>query len=409
MNNYLEVIKSGDFLKIKDIFEQNKPALEGQEEAINQYNVKTHAVMTQRSRPDKTIFKPVIDESTGETRINETTGKPMTNKSSALVNRVPLPLQKIIVGRRVAFMLGNPVKYDIVYNAENPSEKTLVEYIYQIEDIAKTRYKNKELARRMMSEMEVAELWYLDEIKEDGIWAFIAQKLKITKPQYELRMKVISPVLNDNLYPLFDEYGDMVAFARGYKTKQEGKEIEHFDVYTTEFTYKYVNRGTWKLDETAPGGGKIPNLAGKIPVVYYSQRAPEWADVQGMIDRLEKVLSNHSDMNDYFGEPILAIFGELIQAINKGDSGKIIQMSENAKASFLALDSPPESIKMEIENLEKFIYALSQTANIAFSEMKALGDLSGVALELMFLDAHLAVFGKEEIFGIGIQRRVYLL
>ena len=53
-----------------------------------------------------------------------------------------------------------------------------------------------------------------------------------------------------------------------------------------------------------------------------------------MIDRLEKVLSNHSDMNDYFGEPILAIFGQLIQAINKGESGKILQLSENAKASF---------------------------------------------------------------------------
>lgn len=409
MNNYLEIIASGEVDKIKKIFEENRTKIEDQETAISQYDVSQHDVMSTTKRPDKTIFRPDIDESTGEAKINETTGKPKTTKGIAPVNRVPLPFQKIIVKRRVAFMLGNPVKYDITYNQENKSEKAIVDYVYHIEDSAKTIYKNKELARRVMSEMECAELWYLDEIKDEAAWADISKTLGVKKPAYELKMKILAPTLGDQLYPLFDQYGDMVSFARGYKVKESDKEIDHFDVYTADFTYKYANRGKWALDETAPAGGKIPNLAKKIPVIYYTQPAPEWADVQGMIDRIEKILSNHSDMNDYFGEPILAIFGELIQAIGKGESGKILQLSEESKASFLALDSPPESIKMEVENLEKFIYAMSQTPNIAFSEMKSLGDLSGVALELMFLDAHLAVLSKEETFGIGIQRRINLL
>ncbi len=412
MSKYLDIIKSENFTEIKAIFENNKPEFDySPEQALKEFNVDDHDVMNPDERKDKIIYKPVIDERTGEAKMNESTGKPEVTVTSVKVNRVPLPFQEIIVNRRVAFMLGNPVTYDVVFNEDNKKEKALVDFVYQIEDDSKTLYKNKELARRMMSEMEVAELWYLVELKDHGSWNYISQKIGIPKPKFQLKMKVLSPALKDKLYPLFDEYGDMVAFARGYELKDEkGKSVEHFDVYTAEMTYKYVNlKEGWRIDETAINGGKIPNLVEKIPLVYYPQKKPEWAKVQGMIARIEKLLSNHSEMNDYFGEPILAIFGELIQAIGKGESGKIMQLSENAKASFLALESPPESIKMEVENLEKFIYAMSQTPNIAFSEMKSLGDLSGVALELMFLDAHLAARAKEETFGVGIQRRVNLL
>ena len=412
MNNYIDVIKSGEYSKIREIFENNKPVFGdiSQESALDQYDVDGHKVMDVNERPDKTIYKPVIDEKTGGVRKNSN-GDPMVTKSTSKVNRVPLPFQEVIVTRRVAFMLGNPVTYDVVFNDEDKKQKAVIDYVYHIEDTSKTLYKNKELARRMMSEMECAELWYLTEIKEQGVWNHIVKQIGIKKPQYQLKLKILSPALKDKLYPLFDEFGDMIAFARGYELKgDEGKSIEHFDVYTAEWTYKFANlNGGWKLDSTATGGGKIPNAAKKIPVVYYSQSKPEWSKVQGMIERIEMLLSRHSDMNDYFGEPILAIFGQLIQAVNKGESGKILQLAQDAKASFLALDSPPESIKMEVENLEKFIYAMSQTPNIAFSEMKSLGDLSGVALELMFMDAHLAARAKEETFGIGIQRRVNLI
>jgi SPP1 family phage portal protein len=52
---------------------------------------------------------------------------------------------------------------------------------------------------------------------------------------------------------------------------------------------------------------------------------------------------------------------------------------------------------------------MSQTPNITFSEMKGMGAISGIALKLLFLDAHMAVKSKEEIFGTGLQRRLNLL
>lgn len=415
MATFIEIIKSEDFTEIMKIFESNKPAHMASsgytsDIAKEEYFTETHSVMRDDAehRPDKTVYKPVLN-SRGEPTINQETGKPEIAASKSKVTRVPIPFPEIIVNRRIGFMLGYPIKYDVTYDSENQNEKSLVDFFNEIEENAKMLYKNKEIARRVMSEMACAELWYLTEIKEPEFWTGVSNRLKIRKQEFELKVKILSPWLGDNLYPLFDAYGDMIAFGRGYKLKEDEKEVEHFDIYTSEFTYKYVKRDAWALDSQAVNGGKIPNSVGKIPVVYHTQEKPEWANVQKMIERLEKLLSNHGDMNDYFGEPILAIFGQLISAINKGDSGKILQLSENAKASFLALDSPPESIKMEIENLEKFIFSLSQTPNIAFSEMKSLGDLSGVALALMFMDAHLAVMAKEETFGIGLQRRANLI
>ena len=144
--------------------------------------------------------------------------------------------------------------------------------------------------------------------------------------------------------------------------------------------------------------------------MYHSQPQPEWADVETLIDRQETNISNHADMNDYFGSPILAVTGKVLGFAQKGESGKILELEHDAKANYLALASKPESIKMEQENIERLIYTMSQTPDISFEQMKTnLGNISGVALRLMFLDAHMAVKMKEEIYGIGLQRRLNLL
>jgi SPP1 family phage portal protein len=211
----------------------------------------------------------------------------------------------------------------------------------------------------------------------------------------------------------------MIAFARSYKLKEEdNKDVDHFDVYTNDYEYRYVNRdNVWKLDDlvevVTPEGVKninpIPNALKKIPVIYHSQKRPEWSDVASMIKRLEDSVSNHADMNDYFGSPILAVVGEILGFAQKGEQGKILQLAENAKANYLALNSPPESIKMEQDNLRDLIYTLSQTPDISFSAMKGMGTIAQFTMKAFFMDAHLAVSKKEEIFGMGLQRRFNLL
>lgn len=136
---------------------------------------------------------------------------------------------------------------------------------------------------------------------------------------------------------------------------------------------------------------------GKIPIVYLSQHHPEWFVVQEMIDRLEVSLSKLGASNDYSGHPILLLYGEVKGAADKDEDGKVLRMNmeeddatgkvKHGEAKFLTREGAADSVKLEIETLEKYIYSMTSTPDISFENTKGLGNVSGVALKLMFLDA----------------------
>ena len=53
----------------------------------------------------------------------------------------------------------------------------------------------------------------------------------------------------------------------------------------------------------------------------------------------------------------------------------------------------------------RLIYSLTQTPDVSFDSVKGIGNVTGIALKLLFMDAHLKVFDKAELFGEGFQRR----
>lgn len=388
------LIKLNDFKKIEEAFTAGKPSFEiSQEDAIKQYKVEKHNIFDTTKRPDK----PVYDD---QGRLEKLVP----------VARIGIPFQELIVERRVGFTLSIPVKTEATYSeTDNEKEKNLVALIDRIQDDNKMDYKNKEILRRLLSEMECAEVWYFVSTGE-------------VKPKFSLKVKILSPDLGDTLYPLFDSTGDMIAFARKYQLKEEGydKKVDHFDIYLPEAEYKYVNRGEkWDLDrvmgkddegeEVQINANPIPSAVKKIMIIYHSQKKPEWHKVQSSIERQEELFSNHADMNDYFGAPILTISGDVSGTGDKKESGKMILLAENAKAAFLALNSPPESIKMEIDNNDKTIYSQSQTPDISFGTMKGMGTIAQFTMKAFFMDAHMAVSNVEERFGIGLQRRLNLI
>ena len=68
-----------------------------------------------------------------------------------------------------------------------------------------------------------------------------------------------------------------------------------------------------------------------------------------------------------------------------------------------------KQVKLEIETLLKMIYTITQTPDISFDAVKGLGAISGIALKLLFMDAHLKVQDKREIFDDYLQRRVNII
>ena len=131
--------------------------------------------------------------------------------------------------------------------------------------------------------------------------------------------------------------------------------------------------------------------------------------MQGLIDRLEKLLSNFADTNDYHASPKIFTTGTILGFAKKGETGAIIEGEEGATAQYLAWQNAPESVKLEIETLLRMIYTITQTPDISFDAVKGIGAVSGVALKLLFMDAHLKVQDKMEIFDDYLQRRISIV
>ena len=150
-------------------------------------------------------------------------------------------------------------------------------------------------------------------------------------------------------------------------------------------------------------------MIGKIPIVYARQDETEWYRVQNLIESDEELRSNFSDTNKYHASPTVAVKGKIEGFAKKGEAGKVIQMDQNADAKYLEWSQASESVKTEHEMNREDIFALTQTPDISFNNVKALGNLGVAAQKMLFMDAHLKVMDKEEILGEYLQRRINLI
>lgn len=365
------------------------------EELKSQFESQKHKVNDKSLRPDKEIKEERTSLVGGIPR------KEMVTVRYEEVNRAAISLQKKIVNTSVNFLLANPVIISSQYNKGSEQEKVF-KAVESILEKNKINAINRTLARTCFSFKEVAEYWYTVPVGGDES----SNEYGIPS-KFKLRCSVFSPDKGDELYPLFDDHGDMIAFSRQYyKDDEQGKEIAYFETYTSSFFLKYVKRGggQWELE-----GDPVVNPIGKIPVVYIYQPTTEWEDVQPLIERLEKSLSNAGDTNDYHSSPKIFINGKVTGFSKKGEAGAIIEGEKDTKAAYMGWDHAPESVKYEQSMLLKLIYSLTHTPDISFESVKGLGNISGVALKLLFMDAHLKCYDKIETFDTAFTRRYSIL
>jgi len=397
-----EIFEQEDLTKvIEDLQVKNPDIKVNYQDAAKDFDVLQHDVFDTSIRQKKQIKKP-----TGQTDIN---GNTVYDTIEIDVARLAVPFEKLIINRLVSFMLTN--KIQIIDDAETDKEKLLVEIVNQIGKDNKLDYKTKQLARIVMSECEAAELWYLVD-DTTGFWnrAWNTVKKTLNIPansgKKRAKMKILANSLGDTLYPHFDDNRDMDAFSRSYVViEKDGTAVEKFETYTSDYIYYFIKENSDWVYEMPP----VKNVIGKIPVVYISQPYPEWWDVRPLRKRYETMISNFADSNDYFGSPIIKVKGTVKGFATKGEAGKIIEMEENADAEYLTWDQAPEAIKLEEATVRDLIFICTQTPDISFQKMVGLTNPSGIAMELMFLDAHLKVWDKVEIFGEAVQRRLNLL
>lgn len=360
--------------------------------------LKEHDINDRRLRPDKPVRVDKTTPAIGAKQITSTGDEGASDEDVRYekVARVALALQKLIVKRAVAFTFGNPI-YLNAETGDNEEQKKVLKAVERVLYDVKQKSLNRKVARKLFSCTEVAELWY-PVPRDHSAYGFDSK--------FKLRCAVFDPLV-DRLYPYFDDSDDMIAFSREF-TITRGKETKvYFETYTEDFHFMWdLSEGKYNLVEGYPK----ENVIKKIPVVFGRQEDVEWADVQNLIDRLEKLLSNFADTNDYHASPKIVVKGELTGFAKKGEAGALLQLEgEDASASYLAWQNAPESVKLEIQTLLQMIYTITQTPDISFDAVKGLGAISGVALKLLFMDAHLKVADHSEVLDEYLQRRMNII
>lgn len=385
-NDVISELKSSRFIPQPDV-----------EEAKKALNPKLHDVNDPIKRPDKRVKVDADNDADSAQKVITTDGEAV-NFRTEKVARVAIALQKLIIKRAVSFCFGNPPKYNAT--PQNDNEQAVLYALNRILVDVKSKSMNRKIARAIFGFKECAEYWYTVPVnKSHSKYGFPAQ--------HKLRCALFSPEYGDTLYPYFDETGDMVAFSRAFSRKDDnGNAVDYFETFTDKEHWLWMNGANGY--EAAPGYPK-PIAIGKIPVIYGHQPYFETEDVDKLIDRLEHLLSNFADTNDYHASPKIFITGQINGWSKKGESGAVIEGEEGATMQYVSWQNAPESVKLEIETLLKLIYTISQTPDISFDAVKGLGAISGVALKLLFMDAHLKVQDKGEIFDDYLQRRVNVI
>ena len=369
---------------------RKKPFKTTLEEIEAQYDPTQHKIFDQQYRAKKKIQVP-------SGKKDPVTGKEIYKTKNVERVRIAIPVQKSLVKRKAGFLFGKPVDYKITQNGvavkqASADQKKLFDAVKRVYHQNKMKFFDKRLARMIFRQREAAELWYMETnpdgtIKQDG----------------KMRVKLLAPVLGDKLFPHFNDFGDMDGFAREYKVyDEEGNSINHFDVYTDRFVYRYISKGEgWVLDG-------VPKMHGftKIPIVYYRIEQAVWEDVQTEIERAEDLTSNWGDTNDYFGVPKYFVKGKLTGFAEKGEQGSVFQGEKETDMRMLSWDSSPQSVTGELANLFSLIYSYAHSADVSFERMKEMGNnTSGAAIRLMLIDPHMDAEDETELFGDMFTRR----
>ena len=331
----------------------------GKKGLVSEYDPKKHPVMNKSIYPDITEENGKID----------------------YVTRITYNLQQLAVKRMTELCCGIPVKR--VYSPEDEKQKEVSRYMERIFTCNRIDSVNNERLTMLFAGCEVLTLWYAIEEKHN--------KYGFDSP-LKFRCKNYSPMLGDNLYPLFDEMGDLIALSIGYKRKVATKTVSFFDSYTADHHYKWSDNGSggWTLIEE----DDITRI-GKIPGVYAWRPTPIWEDTSNIVYEMEWAVSRNGNYLRKNSKPLFCVFAdEEIKYGNEGDEKEefksVLQYPKGSNAGYVTWAQAVENLKFHISELRQTFFTQLQLPDWSYESMKA-NPMSGESRKQLFIDAQLKV------------------
>ena len=355
-----EILQSGgsaeqiiSALKDKSI---NVPVWGGTKGLLQEFDPRKHPVMNKAIYPDEVTAEGV---------------QPVT--------RITCDLQRLATKRMTELCCGIPVKR--VYKPENDRQKEIAQYLEAIYDRNRIDSVNTERLNMLFAGCEVMTLWFAVE-SPNNQYGF--------NSRLKLRCRNFSPMLGDDLYHLFDEYGDMITMSVGYSSKVGRKTVRFFDTYTATKHIKWSDaNGQWQEVENED----ITLL--KIPCIYAWRPMPIWEDTSKTVYEIEWSLSRNGNYLRENSKPLFVVFAD--EAINYGDEKSpnrefrsIMQYPKGSTAQYITWQQAVENLKFYVEQLRSMFFTQLQLPDWSYEKMSQQA-LSGESRKQMFIDAQLKV------------------
>lgn len=191
----------------------------------------------------------------------------------------------------------------------------------------------------------------------------------------DVRTVILSRSNGYRLRPMFDQYGQLQAFAYGTKIKKDGKTREVWNIETKDFIFFCTKEAIgWNVETYA-------NPTGKINVIYCRQHKAS-RGVQNRIEREEILDSKAGDNNNYFSDPMAKATADVIKNLASPESiGKIVQITgRDSNFEYINPPQSSESRAAEKKDLNDSILHDTFTPDLSFENLKGLGTLSGTAI-----------------------------
>lgn len=292
-------------------------------------------------------------------------------------SRIYLGLEKLLTNRMSEFTFALPVKR-VYGNTEDKKAQEIAKAIEMVYKHARIDAENLRRAKEYYAACEIFTLWYVVP-KENKLYGF--------NSKFKLKCKTFSPMNGYRLFPLFDEYGDMVAMSVEYDLTTGDKKTSYFETYTAEKFVKWKQNG---LREYKKVEERI-NPTGKINGVYMNRAEPIWGGLTYLRNEVEYTLSRNSDVIAYNSAPILKVSGNLQGDEHKGESKRVYRVENGGDVAYISWAQSIEALKYHVNTLVQQFWAQSQMPDISFENMKSLGNIGFDARQTLLTDAHLKV------------------
>jgi hypothetical protein len=211
-----------------------------------------------------------------------------------------------------------------------------------------------------------------------------------------------------SIYPLFDEYGDLVALSLEYNRSEDNRTISYFETYTaTEHIRWRTDTGT--IEEETRESIELM----KIPAVYMMRPEPIWEDQSENVYEAEWTLSRNGNYIRKNARPNWVIFsdnnikyGTELAGDNAGRN--VLQYGQNDKAQYVTWQQAIDSIKFHVEEIKRNFFMQLQLPDMSMDSMKAT-PMSGEARKMMFIDAQMKVTDEAGIWLEAFDREINVI